>query len=244
VVTLNHFRPCNMLNLGVAFMVLADFADNNDWMLGQRCSLNQNNAIGVHLSGLNNYFNLFPCLQIDTFAGKTGRQAIVMDTSTSRHDIVLFNDPAAEGGSIVDSGAQAYRAFGEWQASGAASFALSTQLRNVAPLSAVQTLTFPGGGGAVAVDAGRIGEIGMFALTMTDGTAFTISNPTNLSIGQILGLTLINAGGITGAPSLGTNYNHKTGTIAPAASQQVTMWFYTPDGTHLTQIGPVSPSMA
>lgn len=74
--------------------------------------------------------------------------------------------------------------------------------------------TFPGAGGAVAIDASK-GQ--QQFITVTDGTAFTISNPTNFGPGTVVNLIISNSsGGAMGAVTLGSAYKPAGSITVPA----------------------------
>lgn len=99
----------------------------------------------------------------------------------------------------------------------------------------LNTLTY---GTTVAIDA-SLGEF--FQLTVTNGTGFTISNPTNSVPGMKITLTIINAsGGVLGTITPGSAVKPVGGafpTIANGKRQSVTL---EDDGTNWTEVGRTS----
>lgn len=87
-----------------------------------------------------------------------------------------------------------------------------------------QALTFPGAGGAVATDF-TFG--GPFKITVTDGIAFTISNPTGAASGDRILYDILNSsGGAMGAITWGTNFALAGAFTNPASTKRRTIEFY------------------
>lgn len=103
---------------------------------------------------------------------------------------------------------------------------------------ALNTLTFPGSGGAVSTNA-ALGEL--FSLTVTDTTAFTISSPGNALAGMKISYDILNSsGGAMGTITWGAAFKlDANGFSNPASTKQRTISFFY-NGTNWIQIGPVS----
>lgn len=115
VVALNTFEDLearSILNYGIR---VVQWADNNVWQGCIRLELSANNAIGVILndsgtptSDVGVYGNVFHALAVDTFAGPTGRKAVVLNKSKQTAIHYFYNTPAAEGGVIVDNNSDSH----------------------------------------------------------------------------------------------------------------------------------------
>ena len=81
----------------------------------------------------------------------------------------------------------------------------------------------------------------IFTIVATNGTAFTISSPTNLVKGQSITYDILNSsGGAMGAVTWGATFKlDATGFVNPANTKRKTIRFYY-DGTNLVQVGPTS----
>jgi len=107
VVTLNEFDnfTCNdVRSVGIDF---AQWCDNNAFTGMHRVSLAANNAIGVYYSSghasdnLGVYSNNFMMLAVDNFGSYTGRVGIKMNYTKENVISWYFNEPIAEGGTLV-----------------------------------------------------------------------------------------------------------------------------------------------
>jgi len=99
----------------------------------------------------------------------------------------------------------------------------------------VSVLTY---GATVATDTGLAN---LFKLTVTNGIAFTMSDPTNPITGRIATFDILNSsGGAMGVVTWGAAFKlDATGFVSPANGKRKTISFYY-DGTNWVQIGPTS----
>ena len=235
VVTLNTVEHINALNQGVGFISLGPFADNNYFIGTMRCSINQNNAVGLNIFGsADTYFNSFQTLQVDTFAGKTGRIGIQLGAGSSRTQVFgYFNDPAAEGGQIVDNGSLSHYIMGEWQGTGTITSGLAVAQRGIAYLTEVQSITYAA---TMASDWSQVADHGMFTIIPTDTNPMTVSNPTNVGKGQMVTYDFLNSsGGTMGTITWGGNFHLAGAFVNPASTKRRNITFYSPDGTYLEE---------
>lgn len=112
VVTLNEFPWIMCGDVRVKGIRHVQWADSNDFGI-VRLLLNANNAQGVIVNdsatpaaNVGVYDNRYGVLAVDTFAGLTGRKALVLNWSQQTRVQKFYNDPAAEGGSIVNNNSQ------------------------------------------------------------------------------------------------------------------------------------------
>ncbi len=107
VVTLNTFHNCQALSCAVRGIDFAKWCDNNYFTGMTRVSIDANDAVGAEWntgtpgSNVGVYSNNFDHLAVDSFNTKTGRVAAKMNWTKLNVVNFLFNDPAAEGGSVV-----------------------------------------------------------------------------------------------------------------------------------------------
>lgn len=230
-ITLNEFDNLMGVNQGVGFLVVGPNADSNNFMGICRASINQNNAIGLSIANdAATYNNKWETLTVDTFAGKTGRIGINIGAASSRNVVEkYFNNPAAEGGQIVDNGCPSYLVnFGDWVPAGQATSSLVRSMRGVNPVWRLVAVTYTAN---MTPDGYAIGESGEFLIVATNGTAFTINLPTNLGKGVEFGITVSNtSGGALGAITFAGAWKMPAFT-APTNGNRNTAWFFF-DGTN------------
>jgi hypothetical protein len=107
VVTLNTLHDLSATDVKVVGIDLAEWCDNNFFSGVCRVSLTANNAIGVYhtsahaSNNLGVYANNFDLLAVDTFGSLTGRVGIKMNYTKFNVVSFYFNEPIAEGGSLV-----------------------------------------------------------------------------------------------------------------------------------------------
>lgn len=112
VVTLNDFPFIMCGDVRVKGIRHIQWADNN-YFGSVRLNLTANNAQGVIVNdsatpaaNVGVYGNHYTALAIDTFAGPTGRKALVLNWSQQTRISNFYQDPAAEGGAIVNNNSQ------------------------------------------------------------------------------------------------------------------------------------------
>jgi hypothetical protein len=235
VAKLNTFEHINAINLSSRFITLGSYVNNNLFIGTIRGSLNQNNGIGLNTTDANTTFNVFQALEIDTAAGKTGRIGIQLGSGSNRTIVNnYYNDPAAEGGQIVDNGASSYNINGDWAGTGQISSGLASTIRGYGNISSVQALVYST---TIASDLSLVAPQGVLTLSVTNGTGFTLSNPTNVSKGQQVTYDITNSsGGAMGTVTWSGNF-HLAGSFSnPANGKHRTITFYSPDGTNLYEI--------
>lgn len=114
-VTLNSFSNLegkSILGFGIR---VVQWSDNNFWDGYVRLELSGNNAVGLILNDAavpsadeGVYQNIFRVLAVDTFAGPTGRKAIVLNKCKQTHIDAFYNTPAAEGAVIEDNNSDSH----------------------------------------------------------------------------------------------------------------------------------------
>jgi hypothetical protein len=112
VVTLNKFPKIMCGDVRVKGIRHVQWADSNEFGF-VRLNLTANNAIGVVVNdsatptaNVGVYDNVYKLLAVDTFSGPTGRQGVVLNWSQQTRIASYYNDPAAEGGAIVNNNSQ------------------------------------------------------------------------------------------------------------------------------------------
>jgi hypothetical protein len=106
IVTNNRFMHLYASNVNSKFADLVQWCDTNKWF-GMYAKLVASNAIGYDFgsadgTGVYNEWVVFDC---DTFTGaNTGRVAVRFRTNSKQNTLWLFNDPVAEGGTLVVQG--------------------------------------------------------------------------------------------------------------------------------------------
>ena len=100
----------------------------------------------------------------------------------------------------------------------------------------VETRTAPTYGASVAIDA-SLGNV--YAITATNGTGFTIANPTNASTGQTITIQIRNtSGGVLGAVTWDTLYKLAAWTSPATGNSRAVTFLY--DGTNWVEVGRVA----
>ena len=98
------------------------------------------------------------------------------------------------------------------------------------------TRVAPTYGASVAID-GSLGNT--FAVTATNGTAFTVANPTNASTGQTITIQIRNtSGGVLGAVTWDTLYKLAAWTSPATGNSRAVTFLY--DGTNWVEVGRVA----
>ena len=115
VVTLNTFNSCNALDVREVGIDFAEWCDNNSFTGMTRVAITDDNAIGVYYTSahasnnLGVYSNNFEMLAVDNFGSPTGRVGVKMNYTKFNVINWYFNEPAADGGSlVVTSNSQSY----------------------------------------------------------------------------------------------------------------------------------------
>jgi len=115
VVTLNTLHACSADDVRVIGYDFAEWADNNCFTGMCRVNLQANNAVGAYHNSAHAtdnrgvYANNFDMLAVDNFGSLTGRVGIKMNYCKFNTVALYFNEPLAEGGTLVTtSGSESY----------------------------------------------------------------------------------------------------------------------------------------
>jgi hypothetical protein len=235
VVTLNTVEHINAFNQGVGFISIGAYCDNNSFLGMMRSSLNQNNAVGVDFAAdATCYANVFQVLQVDTFAGNTGRIGVRFGAGGSRNYIGhYFNNPVAEGGAVVASGDSWGIGSGDWQETGTPSSALSSTFRRQTQVTSYRTATYRT---TVAADVTLTNGQGVVRVTITDGVGFTMGAPAGAGTNDRITFSFLqSSNNATGTITWNSAYKVQggsTGFTGPTAQNKYRSVSFFYDGTN------------